>query len=86
MLKIYSIYDKKMGTYIRPMFVTHLIEIQRNLVNILEDKKTIISQFPSDHELYFLGEFDEKTGQQKLKEKPEFILNVTELQEEQKHV
>lgn len=80
-LKMYTIRDKKMDTHLRPMYVAHLVEIQRNLIKVLQDDKSTIAQFPTDYEVYYLGEFDEKRAEYKLEKKPQFIMNITDLQE-----
>lgn len=80
-MKMYTIFDKKMSTYLRPMFVPSIVEIQRNLINVLKDPKSLIAQFPTDYEIYYIGEWDEGRCEFKLEEKPVFEMNVTELQE-----
>lgn len=80
-LQIYTIRDKKMGTHLRPMYVPHLVEIQRNLITVLQDEKSTIAKFPSDYELYQLGTFDEETAVYELETKPTFIMNMTDLKE-----
>lgn len=80
-LKIYAIRDKKMDNHFRPMYVPHLVEIQRNLQTVLEDKKSTMAKFPTDYELYFLGTFDEQSAQYTLEIKPQFILNINDLLE-----
>ena len=77
-------YDKKMGTYLKPVAVTHLIEMQRSISSVLKEPSTLIAQYPSDFELFLLGEFDEQTGEIKLQPKPHFVLNIQELMPETK--
>lgn len=84
MLRIYTIRDKKMDTHSRPMYVPHLVEIQRSLVQLLgqKDSQAPMALFPTDYELYFLGEWEEKMAEYKLLPKPEFVMNVSDLQED----
>ena len=80
MLEIYSIYDKKVGTYMRPVFVAHLVEVQRDLSSVMANKESLLAKFPSDYEVYRLGKFDDKKGMMDLEDKPVFIMNISELE------
>ncbi len=81
-LKVYTIRDKKMGNHLRPMYVPHLVEVQRNLLKVLKEKNSTIAEYPSDYELYHLADWDEQTATYTLKKMPEFILNIQDLIEE----
>jgi len=83
-MKMYSIYDKKMGSYMVPMFVKHIVEIQRNMIQVMSNEKSLVAQFPTDFEVYLLGEFNDKTGELTLKSKPEFQFNASDLTETEK--
>lgn len=78
MLKIYSLRDNKMNTYLKPVFAVHLVQIQRDLVNIVKDQNSMVGQHPSDFELCYIGEYDESTAEFKLNDKPEFVMNCNE--------
>lgn len=76
--QIYTIFDRKMQDYMSPMHPNHLVEIQRNLTEVMKDENTNISKFPEDYELYRLGEWDSTTSEYKLENKPVFIQQLTE--------
>jgi len=82
---VMSIYDKKMNTYSRPIYVKHQVEAQRSIIGVLRTKESMLAQYPSDYELYSLGVFDEQTGAHTMEEKPRFVMNISELLEEQNH-
>lgn len=78
-LEIYTIFDKKAETYMRPMYTPHIVEIQRSLTANLKDKTSTLSQFPEDYSLFKLGTYDIKSAIYKLHENPTFIMNITEM-------
>ncbi len=80
-MKMYTIYDKKMGTHIPPMFVDNIVQIQRDLQNLLKNPESKFAQFPSDYEIYYLGTYDYKTSTFDLTDKPVFEMNISELLE-----
>lgn len=73
----FSIYDKKSGLY---DFVQSFkseadaVRAVRSLVNT-EEKSSLISQYPSDYEVYRIGAFDPLTGRFDSVE-PEFIVGL----------
>jgi len=77
--KLYSIYDRKMNVYMTPMYVTDIIEVTRQIYRALQDENSLLSQFPEDYEIYFLGEWHENHGLHKSLDKPQFELNITSL-------
>lgn len=78
-LEIYTIYDKKAETYMRPMYTPHIVEIQRSLTKNLNDKSSTLAQFPEDYSLYKLGTYDIKSAKYNLTPQPAFIMNITEM-------
>lgn len=81
-LQVYTIEDKKMQTHLRPMYVSHVVEIQRNIIEILKDGKNNLSKFPEDFQLWKLGTYEEKTATHEIFEKPEFVMNIMDLKTE----
>lgn len=80
MMTIFSLYNKKVGFYNPPTFSqmqkdavgTNLIRYCQ--MNPLEAKKAHYDEC----ELYYLGEFDDVSGQLHLIEKPEFVTGLSE--------
>lgn len=77
-LQIYTIFDRKMVSYMKPMYPTHLVEIQRNLTEVMKDENANIAKFPEDYELYRLGEWDTESAEYILENKPVFIQQISE--------
>lgn len=80
MLNIYTIRDKKVGTYFPPTYNAHLASLQRALQEVCNDPQHNFHKHASDFELYELGKFDENTGEILAHEKPLFLQNLTEFQ------
>ena len=84
-MQVYSVYDKKMGTYMPPMYVEHLIQIQRTLLKNMQNPESLITQYPEDYSVYILGDWDPKLGEYNLKPKPEFVFDIQDLKGENKN-
>lgn len=61
-MKLYSIYDNKVGTYAPPFAVAHEMLALRAFINLAKDTNSQISQHPSDFNLMYLGSFNADTG------------------------
>lgn len=60
--KCYSIRDDKSQVYNRPFFNATHGEAERTLHSLVNDEKSMISQYPSDFSLYYVGTYDDNTG------------------------
>ena len=78
MLELYAIHDRKVGIYNTPSFSRSLIDVQRSITTVLEDKNSNLRRFHEDFEIYRLGTFDENTGVLTAN-KPLLICGVTAL-------
>lgn len=79
-MKLYTIRDKKMDTYLVPMYVDNIIQIQRDIQKIQQtNPSSNYVQFATDYEIYYLGEFNEQRATHSLLENPTFEMNVSEL-------
>lgn len=78
MIRIYSIYDKKACVFNKP-FTHHNDAIAtREFQMAVQDPKIVqLSLFPDDFDLYYLGEFDDQTGDLITKGKPQFVVAAT---------
>lgn len=61
-LIIVSMFDSKVSAFGPPGFVVHLGEALREWENAVNDPKSNPGKYPSDFQLYQLGEFDNSTG------------------------
>lgn len=62
MLKAFSLYDTKTGTYATPFFMRHAGEALRAVTDLAQDLNTTVGRHPSDFALMQIGEFDDSTG------------------------
>lgn len=59
---IVAIYDKKVGLFDPPVFVRHVGEAIREFDTLVKDPKTKYGAHPSDYEIFYIADFDEKMG------------------------
>jgi hypothetical protein len=81
-LKICAVKDLAAELYARPMFFQHENLAARsfnNEINRKDDANPLYTN-PTDFELYYLGTFDEETGEFKLESPPTRMLRGSELQ------
>jgi len=62
MKKIFVIKDEKSGAHYDPFTMSNSIDAQRAFMQGMKSEKSIISQYPEDFNLYYIGEFDEMSG------------------------
>lgn len=62
MKEIYAIKDETALIFNMPAFVGSVVEVVRSVLVLLKSKENLISQFPSEYKVYFLGRYDEGTG------------------------
>jgi hypothetical protein len=74
MKKIFCIKDEKSGAHYDPFTMSNSIDAQRAFMQGIKSEKSIISQYPEDFNLYFVGEFDEMSGLITPREAPVLIL------------
>ncbi|WNK12667.1 MAG: nonstructural protein [Microvirus sp.] len=62
LLKIFSVRDAKAGFFHPPRILNTHAEAEREFSTLVNDDKTMLGLYPTDHDLYYLGEFDKNTG------------------------
>lgn len=62
LLKAYSFYDRKVGTYSVPMFFPHEAYLHRAVSSLVNDVNTTVGQHPGDYDVHELGTFDDQMG------------------------
>lgn len=73
---IFAIRDIKAGLYGHPVIkVTHAV-MERDLGQMSNDPNHPVSQHPEDHDLYYLGTYDNETGAMDLLAHPKHIANA----------
>lgn len=80
---IYSIYDKKMEVFNRPMIEQNLVPILRSLGNIMRDPKSAFANYPEDFAIYKIGEFNHRMGKIIPRLNPELVIEMASLKQEQ---
>jgi len=63
MLKIFSIYDGKIRSFMRPFLDAHTGSALRSFEQACKEPTSPFAQFPADFVLYEVGTFNEETGQ-----------------------
>jgi len=59
-LKVFSVYDTKTETYMRPFYDPAVGSALRSFGDIAKDSNHVIGQHPTDFALFQLGEWDDK--------------------------
>lgn len=59
LLKIYTVYDSKTESYLKPFFLLSPGEALRGFIDIANDKNTAIGLHPEDYTLFELGEWED---------------------------
>jgi len=75
-LRIYSIRDAKAELYNQPFFQKTHGEAERNFTQLVNDQKSMVSQFPDDFDLYFVGTYDDQKGVLKSLDTPQHIMKA----------
>lgn len=61
-MKLFSVFDKKAGTYGPVITQANQVIAIRFFERVAKDKESTIFLYPSDFCLHYLGEFDDNTG------------------------
>lgn len=64
-LKMFSVFDAKVNAFMSPFFLRTTGEAERAFFNTCRDPESNFFRNPEDYHLYFVGEFDEDTGEVK---------------------
>lgn len=62
LLKAFSVRDSKVGAYNTPWFQKSIGEAERSFNELVKDEKSMVSKYPDDYDLYFIGDYDDQTG------------------------
>lgn len=61
-LKVYSVYDDAVKSYMPPFFLKTKGEAARAWIKVVNDKSLRFHESPKDYTLFEIGEFNEDTG------------------------
>ncbi|MEM2002680.1 MAG: hypothetical protein QXT77_08560 [Candidatus Methanomethylicaceae archaeon] len=82
-LKIYSIRDSKTEVFNVPFFNKTHGEAERNFRELVNDEKSRLSKYPEDFDLYYLGEYDDNTGNAKILDTPQHMIKAVQCKAQQ---
>lgn len=73
-MKIFSVRDKKGQRYIPVlMLFGNFVDAERWFSDLVNDNRSVVSKYPADFCLVFLGEFDVESGLCSIKSIPDVI-------------
>lgn len=61
-LKVYAVYDSKVQTYDKPIFMRSRGEAVRSWDTVANDPSTQFFKYPEDYSLMEIAEYDDETG------------------------
>lgn len=59
--QVFTVYDSKIKTYLRPFYDLHVGGAVRGFQDIVNDETSVIGQHPEDFTLFHIGEFDNES-------------------------
>lgn len=72
-MKIFTIYDSKVDTYLQPFFMRTVGEVERSLGSLVSDPEHNFCKYAEDFTLFELGTFNEDTAEINLLNTPHSI-------------
>ena len=78
-LKVFSIRDAKAEVFNSPFFQKSYGEAERNFRQLVTDEKSMVSKYPEDFDLYYLGDYDDNTGVIEPLDTPKHIMKAVAL-------
>jgi len=77
-LKAFSVRDSKTEVFNTPFYQKTHGEAERSFRQICTDDKSMVSKYPEDYDLYYLGEFDDQTGKAEWLSTPQHMLKAVQ--------
>lgn len=77
-LKMYSVRDSKSEIFNQPWFQKTHGEAERSFTELVNDDKSMISKYPEDYDLYFLGIYNNDSGLVKPLDTPQHMLKAVQ--------
>lgn len=78
-LKVYSIRDSKGQMYNTPFYFHQHGQAERFVKQNLENPESMLSRYPEDFDLYYLGDFDDATGKIEALDTPQHLYKAVDL-------
>lgn len=80
LLKMFSIRDAKGEVFNQPWFAKTHGEAERNFRTLASKPDSMVSQFPEDFDLYYIGEYDDQSGKVEPLPTPQHMLKASAIQ------
>jgi len=77
--KMYSVRDSKGEFFYPPAFHKTHGEAERSFLNVAKNTESIIGKNPEDYDLYYVGDYDERTGKLFPTDSPQHITKAVAL-------
>ena len=77
--KMYSIYDQKAGVFNNPFYKTTHGEAERDFTTAVNDEKTTLNQYPTDFDLYYLGDYNDQDGKFTTLDTPQHVVKAVQV-------
>lgn len=77
-LRMYSVRDSKGEIFNVPFFKKTHGEAERDFHMLANDEKGLVSKFPDDYDLYFIGSYDDQSGKVEALDTPQHILKAVQ--------
>lgn len=77
--KLFSIRDAKGDMFHPPFLQKTAGEAERTFTTLVKKPDTMFFAYPEDYDLYYLGEFDDRTGKMQLLDSPQHQIKAIHL-------
>lgn len=74
--KVFAIRDSKAEVYLQPFFRKTHGEAERDFRQLVKDEKSLVSKYPEDYDLYFIGSYDDELGAIEKLETPQHVIKA----------
>lgn len=81
-VKVFSIFDSKLGSYGAPYFALATGGAIRQFMDVVNDNQSLISRYPADFTLFEVGKWDDKEGRFENLEVKENLGNAVQFKKE----
>lgn len=78
-LKAFTIRDTKGEVFNTPFFQKTHGEAERSFKSLLNDQQSMVAKYPEDYDLYYIGEYDDQTGQFNSTDTPQHMVKAVQI-------
>lgn len=71
--KVFSVRDSKGGVFNAPFCKLSERDAEHDFRTLINDERSLPSQYPKDFDLYLLGEYDDQTGKFSIVSQPQHL-------------